>query len=77
MIFTKKTTLTPRQQVMSDLREHEYAALLHEDKAAYHAALAQHHQARIAALQEKLAQPEITINLPPKEKTWNPLPQAM
>lgn len=75
MIFTKKHTLTPRQQIMKDLREHEYAALDHEDKAAYHAALAKHHQERITALQEKLAEPEIIIDLPKEEKTW--LPQAM
>lgn len=73
MIFTKKQTLTPRQQIQKDLREHEYAALEHEDKAAYHAALAQHHAERIKALQEKLAHPEITLDLPTPVKSWNPL----
>jgi len=72
MIFTKKQVLTPRQQIQKDLRDHEYAALDHEDKAAYHEALAQHHANRIKALQEKLALPEITISLPPEEKSWIP-----
>ena len=73
MIFTKKQVLTPRQQIQKDLRDHEYAALEHEDKAAYHEALAQHHANRIAALQSKLAHPEIQIDLPTPVKSWNPL----
>lgn len=77
MIFTKKQTLTPRQQIQKDLRDHEYAALEHEDKAAYHEALAQHHANRIKELQRKLSIPEIVIELPKEEKTWLPLPQAM
>lgn len=72
MIFTKKHTLTPRQQIMKDLREHEYALLEHDDKAAYHAALAVHHRDRIKALNERLKEPEIQIALPKEEKTWLP-----
>ena len=73
MIFTKKQVLTPRQQIQKDLRDHEYAALEHEDKAAYHEALAQHHANRIKELQRKLSIPEIVIDLPTPVKSWNPL----
>lgn len=72
MIFTKKQTLTPRQQAMQDLRDHEFAFLEHDDKAAYHKKLAEHHKERIVALQAILAEPEIEINLPERKKSWTP-----
>lgn len=73
MIFTKKQVLTPRQQIQKDLRDYEYAALEHEDKAAYHEALAQHYANRIKELQRKLSVPEIVVDLPTPVKSWNPL----
>lgn len=75
MLFEKKQTLTPRQQLMKDLRDHEYALINHDDKAAYHEALALHHKARIEVLKARLQEPEIEIELPKPEKTWNPIPQ--